>query len=142
MFLLPIFAFILLFLITLTYSNSVRRDLLTAIIIWGLILVIMTELLSLFHFVTINGLVLSWWIVISVSFIFLCFRIRKLWIANSDFLFDNDEHKQDIRRSIYALTCLHIPVFFISLPAFVPLFHNIYDQLCEYFHGGEEGRDP
>ncbi len=121
---LPIIAFILLFLVISTYIKGVRYALLIAAILCGLILVALTELLSLFHLVTLNWLILSWVIIISAIIILLIYRSYKWCSDNADFLLVDEAHRQDIRLAFYALFRLNLRLFVNSFPAFVPLFEN------------------
>lgn len=59
--LIPILAFLGLFLALLRYFPADwRLAFLRAVIIWGVYMVLVTELLSLFHLVTVAGLALAW----------------------------------------------------------------------------------
>ncbi|MCK5853422.1 hypothetical protein KAH27_10380 [bacterium] len=127
--LLPILSFILLSLLVLSYETGLRYAILIAAIISGLILVIMTELLSLFHIVTFGGLLTSWLIVISITIILLI-RRGYLWcVANADALFEDEIHEQDIHMAFNALAHFNIFIFVMSLPSFVLLFQNFFDHV-------------
>ena len=114
----------------------------TAAVVWGLIIVAMTEILSLFHLVTFGGLTTSWLVVIVITII-LIFRRIYLWcVENADYLFEDEVHEQDIRLALSALAHFNIFVFIMSVPSFVLLFHNMMDLLfggsTEYDEDGDE----
>ena len=129
MIILPILSFILLSLLVLSYETGLRYAILIAAIISGLILVIMTELLSLFHIVTFGGLLTSWLIVISITIILLIRRGYIWCVANADALFEDEIHEQDIHMAFNALAHFNIFIFVMSLPSFVLLFQNFFDHV-------------
>ncbi len=63
--LLPLIAYSLIFL-TLLNNGDWRRTVLVAAIVWGLCLILITELLSLPHLLTRQGLAVSWLFIIGV----------------------------------------------------------------------------
>ncbi len=102
---------------------------LIAAVVSGLLLVGMTELLSLFHLVTFGGLVTSWLIVISITIVLLI-RRGYLWcVDNADILFEDEIHEQDIHMAFNALAHFNIFIFVMSLPSFVLLFQNFIDHV-------------
>ena len=102
---------------------------LIAAIVSGLILVGMTELLSLFHIVTFGGLVTSWLIVISITIVLLIRRGYIWCVDNADVLFEDEIHEQDISLAFNALAHFNIFIFVMSLPSFVLLFQNFIDHV-------------
>ena len=127
--LLPIIAFVLLTLLVLSYKTGVRLAMLIAAIICGLILVAMTELLSLFHLVTFGGLLTSWLIVILIIIVLLIRRGYIWCVDNADVLFEDEIHEQDIHMAFNALAHFNIFIFVMSLPSFVLLFQNFIDHI-------------
>ena len=129
MVILPILSFILLTILVLSYDTGLRRAMLIAAVVSGLLLVGMTELLSLFHLVTFGGLVTSWLIVISITIVLLI-RRGYLWcVDNADILFEDEIHEQDIHMAFNALAHFNIFIFVMSLPSFVLLFQNFIDHV-------------
>ena len=109
--------------------KSICRALLVAVVIWGLILVIMTEFLSLFHLISFGGLLTSWISIIAIVTIWIIYRGCKWWSDNSDLLFEDDEHKQDVMVALGSLAHFNVQIFISSFPSFSLLFENFIDVL-------------
>ncbi len=130
MFLIPVIAFVLISILAYTFIKSTRSALLAAAVVWGLLIVAITEFLNLFHIITFGWLLTSWILVIFAVSILL---IYKWCVANADFLFDDDEHKQNTCLAFDALIHLNFPLLVIIFPAITLFFQNAVELLGERF---------
>jgi len=121
-------AYFLLTLLGLTYSAGPRRALLTAAVAFGLLLVVITESLSAVRLLSFAWLVTVWLLAAVAIFVLL---VRAWCAAHADALYEDDEHKEDIRCAFGALLHLNLGVVFTSLPAFYRLFQNALLILAE-----------
>ncbi len=121
----PIYSLIIIIVITITYNKSIRRSILTGAIIWGIIIVFITEVLSLFKLITYGWMLSSWLIILFSLIILLILRIRFLYITNFDLLFDDGNHLHTIKVAFVALRHLDFRFFVKTLPAYKRLFINI-----------------
>jgi len=126
---LPIISFILLALLVLSYKTGIRRAILITAVIWGVLLVGMTELLSLFHLITFSGILSSWIAVILLVIVWLIYRGCKWWSTNSKFLFEDEEHRQDVMVALGSLAHFNVQIFISSFPSFTLLFENFIDLM-------------
>lgn len=82
--LLPFLASILLFLLFHTQEDGGRNAVLSAAIAWGVLLTVLTEVLSLFHAITFAGLSISW-LIINAVLLYLCWRAKAFQQISTSF---------------------------------------------------------
>ena len=113
----PVLAFLVIWLTTLTFVKGVRYSFLAAAVVWGLALVGITELLSVFSLITFGGLLTAWILVIIFVIIFFVVRIRILLTRHADSLFSDEDHRHDVHFAFDALIHFKFRLFYFTFPA-------------------------